>query len=68
MGGGDAHASLESRYSALNLISGVALCVDFALMFYFFAGHLKYPKWFTAINYALAAGFAGVASIIPGAC
>ena len=55
--------SLESRYSALNLIRGVALCVGFALMFYFFAEQLKYPKWFTAINYALAVGFAGVATV-----
>src|SRR5207253_559286 len=50
-------------YSALNLISCVALCLGFGLMFYFFAEHLKYPKWFTAINYTLAVGFAGGACI-----
>ena len=53
---------LEARYSVLALTSGIAMCVGFALMF-FFAGHLKYPKWFTAINYAIAASFAGVASV-----
>src|SRR5207245_656070 len=53
---------LEAHYSVLNL-SGVALCVGFALVFFFFAEHLKFASWFTTVNYAAAVGFAGVASV-----
>jgi hypothetical protein len=55
---------LEAHYSALSLISGVALCVGFALVFFFFAEHLKFASWFAAANYAAAIGFAGVASVL----
>jgi hypothetical protein len=54
---------LEAHYSVLNLISGVAMCVGFALVCFFFAEHLKFASWFTTVNYAAAVGFAGVASV-----
>jgi hypothetical protein len=51
---------LRSITRLLHLISGVALCVGFALTFCFFAGFMNLPNWFTTANYGLATIFVGV--------
>jgi hypothetical protein len=53
--------TLEVRYSVLNLISRIALCVGFALFFLFAASQLKPKSWFTTISYTIAAAFTGAA-------
>jgi len=56
--------TLEVRYSVLNLISRIALCVGFALFFSFAASQLKPKSWFTTIGYTIAAAFVG-AAVVP---
>jgi hypothetical protein len=52
---------LEVHYSALNLISRMALCVGFALFFCFVAGLMSRHDWFTTANYGLAVMMLGIA-------
>jgi hypothetical protein len=51
----------EVRYSVLGLISRLALCVGFALFFWFVASLMRRQGWFTTMGYTFAAIFGGMA-------
>jgi len=54
---------LEVRYSVLYLTARMMACIGGALAFGFAASQLKYPHWFAAINYGMAAMLVGIATI-----